>query len=439
MRAFCSGLVMLLAGTSFGQAPGSPSLPPSPAPTLLPPVPAVAPPVVPTGPVELQPPPPGAFNVGTPVSQPQSPGTVVRPPTFPDVRPPAPVSTAPTIEPPGPQFWADFEFLRWRARGEDVPPLVGAGTGLGTNEIAFISDRTINKGAYNGGRLTAGMWLEQPRLWGVEARYFWLNAQTEDQQYTTNSNLLVRPFVDARSGLASFFVVAAPNAGINGMVLTRSSMDSDGAEANVLWRAAPFIGDDMHMIVGLRYWGINEQLYIESSTRQPNPVTYIGSFDEFRTRNQFYGGQFGGLIRFNRGRLTVEYRSVTAIGAMMQDVSISGTSARVTATSRTERPGGLLALSTNIGDYERTRISMLQDVSLSLNYRVFDWMTVTLGYNAMAITQVTRPGAAVDLAVNPTYLPFSGTTPSGVQRPMLDFKGEFFWMHGISVGMLFKF
>jgi hypothetical protein len=66
-------------------------------------------------------------------------------------------------------------------------------------------------------------------------------------------------------------------------------------------------------------------------------------------------------------------------------------------------------------------------------------VTVRLGYDALWLSNVLRPGEQIDLGVNPTLLPFSATSPTGPGRPEFRYNGESFYMHGISLGLAVQF
>ena len=73
-----------------------------------------------------------------------------------------------------------------------------------------------------------------------------------------------------------------------------------------------------------------------------------------------------------------------------------------------DRTGGLLALSSNIGDYDRTKLVLLRDMSINVGYCLTPNVMLRLGFDFMWVSNVLRPGEQIDLGVNPTLLPFSG-------------------------------
>src|SRR5262249_46032335 len=155
----------------------------------------------------------------------------------------------------------------------------------------------------------------------------------------------------------------------------------------------------------------------------------------FSTRNRFYGPQVGGNWHWDRGRFGIDLSMKLAVGAMTQETTIDGGStAMVASGARLDRPGGLLALSSNIGNYSRVRLAAMQDAALNVSYRLTDNMQLRLGYEFVRASSVLRPGQQIDLGVNPTLLPFNAGPASGPIRPWYRPDGEVFWMHGVNLG-----
>ncbi len=424
MRAALLSLCLALGWTAIGVA--------QPPVTIRPPVPS-GPPALPPIPGEL-PAPPDGFNVGVPVSPPIRPipgAAVVEEPV---VRPPAPVSGAIPEEPPGPRIWVGFEYLLWKARGADVPPMLTAGN------LGQISPDNVSRGPHSGFRLSAGYWIEHPRMWAIEAAYTFFARDTNSNLYqAAPGSSLSRPFIDANSGSAALFQLAVANATTVSTAQVRTSFDSDGFELNVFRRVNAIIGDEAHIFLGPRYWNLEEELLTQVASRTGIPAFQVSSFDQFTTQNRFFGGQIGTRMVFKWDRLSLAIDGKFALGAMFQETEIRGGSTVTAGPTRIDRPGGLLALPTNIGDYERSKFAYLRESSAILGYRVTDQITVTLGYNMLTASNVVRPGHQIDPVINTSQLPFVGGRLTGAPRPIYRFDGDSFWMHGVSLGLAFQF
>jgi hypothetical protein len=413
----------ILAGVPVGQPVPATIIPP---PTLPPPLPA-----------ETSPAPPTAFGVGLPG------GTVVSPMV---VRPPEPVPGAPMEIPPGPLFWMDFDYLLWRSKGALVPPLVSTVTGpaavaspVNPRQAVPVSDDHINGDLQSGFRISAGMWLDKPHGTGVEASYMaFMKAGEVVSFYSMPGAVLARPFVDVNRGVPALFQLSTPAGSTQGAVQLRTSFEADGFEVNMLRRGPAMIGEEMFWIVGARYFGLHESLSVDAASLAGG--MRAAAFDSFATRNNFYGAQVGARWTFARNDFTVDFSTKWALGGMGQEAVVQGSSTVILPTGdRVDRPGGLLALGSNIGDYDRTKVALLHDMSLGVAYCVSPNIMVRLGWDFLWVSNVLRPGEQIDLGVNPRLLPFSAATPSGPLRPAFKFSGDSFYMYGVSLGVAVQF
>jgi hypothetical protein len=432
-NAFATSMIaVILTVSAFAQTPAlGPNI-------IAPPPMLVIPPTLPaTPPSEPLPAPLDAFGVGA------LPGTIVSPP---GVRPPSPVSEAPIEVPPGPMFWANFDYLLWRSKGGLMPPLVVAIGGPAALAVPIdprwavpISDDRSNGGLQSGFRLGGGMWLDKPHGTGVEAVYTMFVTSSDVASYNSVPNVVLgRLLVDVTVPAVALYQLSTPSGSTQGLAQVRTSFDADGFELNVLRRGPAMIGEEFHWILGVRYFGLKESLTIESLSQASG--LRVGAFDTFATDNHFVGAQFGGRWNWNIDRLSIDFLWKLAVGGMNQAVDINGdTGAALSNGASIERPGGLLALSSNIGDYDRTKLVAMRDATLNIGYAITSNVRINLGYNLMWVSSVIRPGEQIDLGVNPKLLPFSGLAPSAPARPSFQFKGDEFWMHGINVGLSVQF
>jgi hypothetical protein len=209
-------------------------------------------------------------------------------------------------------------------------------------------------------------------------------------------------------------------------------------ELNYMPRGPAMFGEEMHWILGVRYWSLEESLLVHGASGANG--LQVSGFDAFTTRNRFYGPQVGGNWHWDRGRFAIDLNLKMSIGGMSQETGIDGGSTAVLASgARIDRPGGLLALPSNTGDFSRTKLAWLRDWSLAVGYRVTDNVQLRLGYEFFWLSSVLRPGQQIDLAVNPTLMPFNPGPVSGPIRPGYRPDGETFWMHGISLGVAVQF
>src|SRR5947209_4348431 len=213
----------------------------------------------------------------------------INPNPFPDVRPPMPVTGAQIEVPPGPMYWTAAEYLFWRAKGGLVPPLVvgvysSANPPLPTDpRTAFpVSDDRINGDLKSGYRLRFGTWLDKPTGTGVEAIYTSFLSTENVNSFVGNSNvILARPFVNVVQRNPSLLSLSNTTGTLQGIAQVRSTFDSDGAELNMLRRGPAMIGDEMHWVIGFRYWSLEESLLVDAASQASG--LGVSEFDSFST------------------------------------------------------------------------------------------------------------------------------------------------------------
>jgi len=138
----------------------------------------------------------------------------------------------------------------------------------------------------------------------------------------------------------------------------------------------------------------------------------------------------------------VDGRARLALGVTHQDVTIDGTQTFLSGVNPDPRPGGLLAVGSNIGTQRRTNFSVVPEVGINLGYYVTDWMRISAGYNFLWWTNVVRPGDQIDRNVNPFLVPnFStaGLVNNGASQPTVPFRTTDFWAHGLTFGVELTF
>ena len=169
-------------------------------------------------------------------------------------------------------------------------------------------------------------------------------------------------------------------------------------------------------LFGFRWYQLNETLEINEDLvvdiPPPGDTTNNGTrflvFDQFKTENDFVGGDLGFDWGIERGRFSLGLLSKLAIGNNRQRVSINGTT-QVIPPGETEAPGtgvgGLLAQRSNIGDYERDRFCMIPELNFNVGYKVTQRLKLRAGYTIMYWTNVVRPGDQIDRDINTTLAP----------------------------------
>lgn len=480
--ALATVCVLLIVGFTFAQQPTPvikltrheepPTPPPSPevlrlVPQTLPGTPSPAPGTIP------EPPPPQPPNFHPPVrplhapdappahltmpanaagpmlSYPMQSNTVPVAPALPPALPPSAWGDEVTI-------WFRPEALLWWVRSQSLPPLVTtsppgppasqAGVlGLDTTTLA-VGSQGINGNARFGGRLAAGGWFDAGQAFGFQADYWLLTSNRTLRANSFDGSPLARPFFDVLLGRENSQLVGFP-ASSTGRVLvsaTTSAVEGAGAllrehvlsvadaSGHVYWR--------IDVLGGYRYLRFAEALEIgENFVATSNSTglmagTEINSRDLFQTRNVFHGADLGFVSEYRQGPLSLELTTRLAVGYVGQRVRILGNRIVTTpAGSRSETNGGLLALGSNIGTYDRSEPTIIPEVGLNVGWQLNPNLRITAGYNFLYVADLVRPGDQIDRFVNTNLLP--PVVGGGPDRPRFAFRESDVWMQGVKLGV----
>lgn len=373
----------------------------------------------------------------------------------------------PPCGPPG-KCWVGVEYLLWRIKEYDVPPLVTTGPitdfnpalgifpgtlGLPGTVVLFGGD--VDEDWRHGLRVSAGTWFGCDQRCGIEANYFVLEDDGDDfTVISAGSPILTRPLVDALTGAETVEFVAFPGL-LSGSVDISSSSQLQGGEVNFIKNlcCCP-CSHRVDLLAGFRYMELEDELTITETitTLAPLPPTIVipgvavpvpaGTsltvVDRFETENRFYGGQIGARAEFWRGRVFANVTGKLAIGSTHQIVRISG-STTVTAPGGAPLvfPGGQLALPTNIGTHDRDEFSILPEIGFNVGYQLTDSLRAYAGYSLLYWSDVVRPGDHIDRTINASQQ-FGGVLV-GPARPAFSFNETDFWAHGFNLGVELRF
>jgi hypothetical protein len=325
--------------------------------------------------------------------------------------------------------------------------------------VVLFSGEGVDRDPFSGARFTAGYWLDCGQTKGIEASYFFLGSRS--QNFTSNSSgapgssILARPFFDVSSGLPNSQLIAFPGLG-SGTVGVHSTTRLQGPEANLICNLCCSCGDcgdcggparsyRVDLIGGFRYLELSEGLGVVEDTQvlPESPVfsgANISAFDQFDTRNQFYGAQIGVRAELRQNRLFANVTGKLALGDTHQTVNINGaTTITPPGGAAIVRPGGMLALPSNTGRFSRDEFSVVPEGSVNVGYQVTNNLRVSVGYTFLYWSGVVRPGDAIDLRVNSTRVPTSLVPPSGPAAPLFLFRSSDFWAQGITFGVELQF
>jgi hypothetical protein len=166
----------------------------------------------------------------------------------------------------------------------------------------------------------------------------------------------------------------------------------------------------------------------------------VRRIDDFKTSNDFHGGEIGLMAELHRGRFSLEAVGKLGVGNNYQQIEVDGSLALDPGGTSggftpTVGAGGLLAQPTlNEGRFERNAFTLLPEAELNVAIELTRSIRALVGYNVIYVTRVVRPGAQVDTNLNETRFP-PPAAPAGPFDPQPKFVQSYFWMHGITAGI----
>jgi hypothetical protein len=400
----------------------------------IPPAGTVYPAPVPSGPVIIDPPgapfpggPGGAFIPSDPM-----PGLIG--PGCPDTS----------------RWYTAAEALVWWVKSYGVPPLITVGPAFsGANlSVAGVTSiygaNSVDTNPRYGGRLTLGYWLTP--CWAVELSGFYVRPSSHGFTATSDevaSSDLARPFYDLNRGLESSEIIGRPGVAA-GFVNVTTKTNLYGGELNGRYKYWQGENNRLDLLAGVRYLYLDERLTITESSRG---LAGAGAFagiergltDDFHTKNRFFGGQIGAIFEHVEGRWTFDVRGKLAIGVTRQTAEINGSITPISGGTTPDLPGGLLALNSNIGTYNHTKVSVVPEIGVNVGYDITSHLRVFAGYSILYWTGVSRPGQQIDRVLDVNRIPDFPVAPgTSTIRPVNPRGTENLWAQGVNFGLIYR-
>ncbi|HVA48649.1 MAG TPA: BBP7 family outer membrane beta-barrel protein [Pirellulales bacterium] len=362
------------------------------------------------------------------------------------------------------KFWFRPEALLWDTKAAPVPqPIATSGStadavpgAIGQpGTLVVFGGGTASFGYVGGVRLETGIWLDEGRVFGLEAGYFVLIQQSREfsQQSDGFGNpVIARPTIDARSGGEGSHVDSLPDQFLGGVdVILRSEFQ--GANCDGVLNLLQTQRVRLDGLLGFRYLSLVESLniYDQSSDFLGGGSTFGGAplstsatlsdFDGFRLTNSFYGGSGGARLYYAQGRFYFTALGKIAFGTVQQRATISGSTLFTNPQGvRTMLPGGVLATTANMGNYYQNPYAVAPEGHFNLGYQISPSVTARIGYSFIYLSNVARPGDQVSRVTSANRIPsdpaYGGTGPV---PPAFQFHTSTYWAQGLNFGLDFRF
>ncbi len=372
---------------------------------------------------------------------------------------------------PGHRFWGRVDYLTWWTKGSRLPPLITASPeatqpneqgvlGLPNTSILY-GDQYVNHDLRSGFRVSGGFWLDRCHTIGIGADYLDLGAANAHGEASDTATWeIARPFFNVQTGsqaaqplpgditvdsrdyfqsAGSWFRVNLVNCPCAAPCCSSSCCDtccdsccSSGCSDCCGW------GYGIDLLMGYRYYRMTDSLTIHEDIVDDSGGSSNGTAfditDDFRTENQFHGGEIGFRTRVERGCWSLGLLTKLAIGNNQYAVTIDGsTTTVILGFAPTYDANGILATQSNIGRYEDDQFTIIPQLGLEVGYQVCCNVDLFVGYNLIYWPHVQRSADQIDPNVDPRNWPPVQSGPLPFPAPKLC--STDYWAQGINFGV----
>jgi hypothetical protein len=331
----------------------------------------------------------------------------------------------------GPDYhsWARFDYLVWWLKDAPLPVPLAATAALDTpGATVLYGGQEQDYGAFHGGRVVAGFWVDCEGILGFEGSGFTTERRSSPFRSTglAADTPVVVPVLNADLS-TNFLEISVPGT-FTGTLVIDNSIRFWGYNADTLLTVGRSSNWELQLLSGFRYLNLTEQLHLAAATTEIATGASVVLNDAFRTRNDFYGGEIGFRTRFNGPIAFLELGAKVAFGATRQQVNISGQGTLTDGGGATAAAFGLFAQPSNIGPHERTEFAVIPEAHLRVGVELSSHLKVSLGYDFLYINDAVRPGTHIDPVVD-----------LGGVRPAFTFDSTDFYAHGFSLGLEIRY
>jgi hypothetical protein len=299
--------------------------------------------------------------------------------------------------------WLGGDFLMYFPMDQPLPAnMVTSGpAGTGTQLIGTSTGYPFMLGF----RIDTGLWLDSDEKRGTQAM-----SNILFRSYTTTT--IPAGFVNPLGAFpgATFAI------GAGGFFFQTWSQFSDN-DANSLYRLINSENTKVYLIYGPKFVNLEED--INMSYNAAGPFVF---FDDFHTRNLFFGGNLGVWVKENIGPFTADLQALCAIGWNYNNTIIAGSTNPLVGTT-------LFTSRSNVGYYETNSFGVIPEINGNLSYQLTERIQIRAGYSFLLWTDVLRPGNQIA----PLTAPAPGLVGSSPQALST------FIIHGMNFGATWKY
>lgn len=357
----------------------------------------------------------------------------------------------------GNKNWLDVNYQLFFTDGFNVPSLLTSSpAGTPRADVANVFDDVfgnsrIGEDTLSGLNVGFGHWLDDCGNRAITADFFAFNDGRSNNVFPTDPSAIVsRPFFNSDPSVNALDAELVNFPGVvDGTIAFNTETSIYSGSVGLLQKLC-CCGDPCQsrsrrtdLFLGYRVFSFDEVLEIEENL---SPIggfiaagTGIDVLDRFETDNIFHGFEIGLDTTWQRQRWTLGLGGRVALGNVRQTVRIDGTTTTtVPGATPFVQPFGILASSSNIGEYQRDEFGVLSTANIELGYQVANRLRLKLGYTFIHLNSVVRPGSQIDFNVNGTQ--FDPLVPnSGPEEPAVTFADDSMILHGLNAGFEFTF
>lgn len=315
--------------------------------------------------------------------------------------------------------WGSVEFMHLWMKGRDVPPLATTSPFPGTpvtaagvmpTQVLFGNGR-IGNDRQSAGRVDFGLWLDETETHGVGVKFFAIEGdKTNFIRSSTGTPILGVPFFNVDLNANDAVVVAYPGI-FEGSINHHTSNDLLMGEGYARIRMGQGFGYRMDLVGGYHVIRLDDGLGLSTSQEvlangQGFPIgTTVDIYDTFKARNEMHGASLGMITELDQGCWSLKSLFKVTVANTHQTVTIAGQTVVDQGLGPVTVPNaGTFAQASNIGTYERDRMTAIPELGFTLGYSLNDCVKLTGGYTAIYFPNVVLAGDHVDTRVSPSQV-----------------------------------
>jgi|JI9StandDraft_1071089.scaffolds.fasta_scaffold03133_6 hypothetical protein len=345
-----------------------------------------------------------------------------------------------------PRMFLQAEYLYFWLKEAPAPPLL-----VTEDESALLGGTPLHTGPQSGARFSLTYKFGSSRFFGLDANYLFLKKNSYSKSVSSDGDLgsshLTIPYFNIVTFQESETNLSLPGR-FSGQATLKVTNELQEAEANGTFKLLPRrLPVDLQLLTGFLWWDFEEKLTF--TTNSPSITPPLDTFytkDEFKTSNEFYGGQVGLKGEAFWNRLSLQLKGEAAFGLMCSELRINGMLITNDFNGLQEAetfPAGYFALPSNIGRFKRQYFSIIPQGVARLYFHITRCLSLDIGYTFLYVTKTLWATNNLDSLINPSQAPAISGNPSitlvGPAFPEPLFETSAFWMQGLTLGLQLRF